>query len=154
MDRASWLLKALREGGGEVQDALRAAARSDRSAGASEVLEIAWELALQERAGGWHIEQLLRGREELSLHPAEWLATGAEPVEVGQLARIYGQSRDETCMLLWGLPASALGRRGRHPFRGAISVEDVLVSLHERDIETMQALQRVGAPRLHPTSSL
>jgi hypothetical protein len=147
VDRASWLLKALREGGGEVQEALFVAARAERSPGAeSEVREIAWELALRERAGGWHLEQLLRGRDELSLHPAEWLATGAEPVEVGQLARIYGQSRDETCMLLWGLPGSALGRRGRHPFRGSISVEDVLVSLHERDIETMLALQRVGAP--------
>ena len=35
---------------------------------------------------------------------------------------------------------------GGTPFRGTISVEDVLVSLHERDIETMLALQRVGAP--------
>ncbi len=146
MDRASWLLKALREGGGEVQEALFAAARGDRPAGAeAEVREIAWELAVQERAGGWHLEQLLRGREDLTLHPAEWLATGAEPVEVGQLARIYGQSRDETCELLWGLSDRSLARRGRHPFRGSISVEDVLVSLHERDIETMLALQRVVA---------
>ena len=147
MDRASWLLKALREGGGEVQEALFAAARGDRPAGAeAEVREIAWELAVQERAGGWHLEQLLRGREELTLHPAEWLATGAEPVELRQLARIYGQSRDETCGLLWGLSERSLARRGRHPFRGSISVEDVLVSLHERDIETMLALQRVAAP--------
>ena len=145
MDRASWLLKALREGGGEVQEALFAAARGERPAGAAEVLEIAWELALQERAGGWHLEQLLRGRDELTLHPAEWLATGAEAVEVRQLARIYGQWRDETCGLLWGLSDRSLARRGRHPFRGSISVEDVLVSLHERDIETMLALQRVAA---------
>ena len=57
-------------------------------------------------------------------------------------------------MLLWGLPASALGRRGRHPFRGSVSVEDVLVSLHERDIETMLALQRIGAAHLDPASSV
>jgi len=45
--------------------------------------------------------------------------------------------------MVWGLSSRSLALQGRHPFRGLISLEDVLVSLHERDIETMLALQRL-----------
>ncbi|PZC49445.1 MAG: hypothetical protein DK306_000684 [Chloroflexi bacterium] len=140
MDRASWLLKALHEASGEVQEALLAA---DGPPPPGELLEIAWDLALGERADGWHVEQLLRGQSDLTLHPAEWLATGAEPVPVRELVRIYSQGRAETCGMVWGLSSRSLALQGRHPFRGLISLEDVLVSLHERDIETMLALQRL-----------
>ena len=144
MDRAGWLLKALHEASGEVQEALLAA---DRSADAEAVLTIAWDLALAEHAGGSHVGQLLRGVTDLALHPAEWLATGPEAVEIRDLVQIYGRARAETCGRLWGLSSRSLEARGRHPFRGEISLENVLVGLHERDIETMIALRKLPAAR-------
>ena len=143
MDRASWLLKALHEASGEVQEALLAA---DRGRYDSDLAESAWDLAVHERSTGWHVEQVLRGRDQLTLHPAEWLSTGVETSDVADLVRIYGRSRSETCGLLWGLPPDYLERGAQHPFRGTVSLEDLFVALHERDIETMLALQRISAP--------
>ena len=141
MDRAGGLLKALHEASGELQEALLAA---DAAGPDPELSELAWELAVHERSTGWHVDQVLRGRDSLDLHPAEWLATGVESSDAPEMVRIYGRSRAETCGLLWGIPPDYLQRRGRHPFRGEVSLDDLLVALHERDIETMLALQRIG----------
>lgn len=140
MDRASWLLKALHEASGQVQEALLAARPPPGDTGP---LELAWELATHERSTGWHLEQILRGRDHLALHPAEWLTTSADATDVEELAWEYARARRDTCGLLWGLPSAYLSRRAQHPFRGDVSLEDLLVALHERDIETMQALQRL-----------
>ena len=143
MDRASWLMKALHEASGEVQEALLAAARTPDDA---TLLELAWELASHERSTGWHLEQILRGRDRLQLHPVEWLSTASDASDVADLVWDYARARRDTCGMLWGLPPDYLSRRAVHPFRGEVSLEDLMVALHERDIETMLALQRLPAP--------
>ena len=168
MDRASWLLKALHEASGEVHEALVEAARtgvarteigramvgsamvgqsmSQRASPGDPLRELAWELATHERSTGAHLEQMLRGRHELALHPAEWLATSADAPEIEECAWIYARARRDTCEMLWGMPPRYLARRAQHPFRGDVSLEDLMVALHERDIETMRTLQRLEAP--------
>jgi len=151
VDRASWLLKALHEASDQVHEALSRASAPHAN---DELLAVAWDLVSHERSTGWHLEQMLRSRDRLELHPMEWLTTSDDATDLDALAWDYARVRQGICEMLWGLPPSYLARRAQHPFRGDISLEDLLVSMHERDIETMLALQRItSSARVGRTSA-
>ena len=140
MDRASWLLKALHEASGQVQEALLAARPPPGDTGPLN-WPGNWPRTSDRRAGTW--SRSCAAATIWRCTRPEWLTTSADATDVEELAWEYARARRDTCGLLWGLPSAYLSRRAQHPFRGDVSLEDLLVALHERDIETMQALQRL-----------
>jgi hypothetical protein len=65
----------------------------------------------------------------------------AEPLQ--RLLNEYAEAREETMWLLRMLDDEDWERRGRHPYRGLVSVNAIVRELHEHDLEHLYQARRL-----------
>ena len=131
-----WLIKALREAAGELQDQIgRTLMDSDASPEARQAAaEAAKDLAAQETIAAHQIAHLVfTDAEDLPLHDYEWLGEGPEGSPWDHL-RLYGDLRDQIVAVLAMLSDHEWERTARHRFRGTIEISSVARQLHQHDL--------------------
>ena len=138
-----WLMKALREASGEMYELLMQALRS--SADDAEALtERAWR---HQTIAAWQIGHLLfQESDEIPLHDHEWLEQRTLPDSYEQLRDWYGL-REQILGVLYMLSDHEWAQRGTHRFQGDLSVEQVVRSMHQTDLEVLNTLRA----QLQPT---
>ena len=137
-DNRRWLIKALREAAGELQDQIaRTLMDNDAPPEARQAAaEAAKELAKQETIAAHQIAHLVFTEvEDLPLHDYEWLSEGPEGTPWDHLRR-YGDLRDQIVGVLAMLGEHEWGRTARHRFRGTADVARIARDLHQHDLET------------------
>ncbi|MEX2237130.1 MAG: DinB family protein [Dehalococcoidia bacterium] len=146
-----FLLKALHEAGNEIASAFY---RLDER-----------ELGLREREDGWTLRQLcchLRDAEldyqaqletVLNGHPRRKI----KPVDLDLLVEErcydaadvestlyeYSRLRSDNCYTLAGLWAEDWERSAPHPYRGAVSIDDIAHEMNEHDLEHIWQIRRI-----------
>lgn len=141
-----WLIKALREAAGELQDQIgRTLMDSDAPPEARQAAaEAAKDLATQETIAAHQIAHLVfTDAEDLPLHDYEWLGEGPEGSPWDHL-RLYGDLRDQIVAVLAMLSEDEWERTARHRFRDKLAVFQIGRALHEHDLQTA----RIGASAL------
>ena len=136
-DNRRWLIKALREAAGELQDQIaRTLMDNDAPPEARQAAaEAAKELAKQETIAAHQIAHLVFTEvEDLPLHDYEWLEEGPEGTPWDHLRR-YGDLRDQIVAVLAMLSEEEWERTARHRFRRALSVSAVSRSQHQNDLD-------------------
>ena len=145
-----WLLKAVRESTGELYA---------QFAGLSEE-RLRWRPAEDE----WCLKEVaahLRDAESLYQRQIELIARRREPrlpheaIDVlpferdyrdeplSKLLDQYESAREETVWLLRTLDEDDWQRRGDHPYRGLISVYDIVHDLHQHDLEHLYQARKL-----------
>jgi hypothetical protein len=145
-----WLLKAVREASGELfgqfygldEDGLCWRPQPD-------------EWCLKEVAAHMRdAEQLYQRQIELICHEAEPLLP-YEPVDVlpserdyraeplSRFLNVYESAREETVWLLRMLSEDEWQRTGVHPYRGRVSIYDLVREVHEHDLEHLYQARRL-----------
>lgn len=135
-DNRRWLIKALREAAGELQDQIgRTLMDQDAPPEARQAAaEAAKELAKQESIAAHQIAHLLyTDVEDLPLHDYEWLSEGPEGTPWDHL-RLYDHLRDQIVTVLSMLSDHEWERTARHRFRGVLDVSQSVRDLHEHDL--------------------
>lgn len=135
-DNRRWLIKALREAAGELQDQIgRTLMDQDAPPEARQAAaEAAKELAKQESIAAHQIAHLLyTDVEDLPLHDYEWLSEGPEGTPWDHL-RLYDHLRDQIVTVLSMLSDREWDRTARHRFRSVLDVNQVARALHEHDL--------------------
>jgi hypothetical protein len=145
-----WVLKALREAGEELIDQFHGLAEK----------ELCWrphddEWSLKEIAGH------LRDNEELALEQMSLIAGEEEPelpardvdamplevdyrsADVKELLGAFARLRRQTHRLLWSLAPEDWGRRGRHPYRGEVTIAQIARELAEHDLGHLWQARRL-----------
>lgn len=163
--RPDWLAKALYEMSGELHTRLTAfpehAADDHAVANVESPRELARLLRNRERITGYHVEQFAYGRpRELRLHELEWLepdptapddAFDAHDIE--ELMYEFVGLRRRTCSLFWGLSDRDWDASAHHRFLGEVTLEALVVALHEHDIEALWKAKKLadalGVPQPH-----
>ena len=142
-DNRRWLIKALREAAGELQDQIaRTLMDNDAPPEARQAaVEAAKELAKQETIAAHQIAHLVfTDTEDLPLHDYEWLEDGPEGTPWDHLRR-YGDLRDQIVAVLAMLGEHEWVRTSRHRFRDARDVGQVARHMHETDLEMATAIR-------------
>ena len=135
-DNRRWLIKALREAAGELQDQIaRTLMDNDAPPEARQAAaEAAKELAKQETIAAHQIVHLVfTDTEDLPLHDYEWLEEGPEGTPWDHLRR-YGDLREQIVEVLAMLSGEEWEGTARHRFRGDLAVFQVARTLHEHDL--------------------
>lgn len=159
--RSDWLMKALHEMAGELHTRLtafdRASIHEQPVPGMESPLELARLLRNRELISGSHIEQCVYGPPaNLRLHELEWLDPEVDPFEADDIAGLMYEFiglRRRTSSLFWGVSAREWQAPTHHRFLGAVTLEDIVVRLHEHDIEALWKAKKLadalGAPQPH-----
>ena len=79
--------------------------------------------------------------EALDILPSE---RNYRDVPLMELMNDYEAAREETIWLLRMLDEDDWERRGVHPYRGGISVHDIVRALHEHDLEHLYQARRLN----------
>lgn len=145
-----WLLKAVREASGELLDQFRGLSESQLRQRPAEgewcLKEVAAHLRDAELLYRRQIEAISRRRraqlphEALDVLPAERDYTG-EPVQ--RLLYEYAEAREETVWLLRGLDEDDWQRAGVHPYRGEVTLYDIVRELHMHDLEHLHQARKL-----------
>lgn len=145
-----WLLKAIRESGGEIEaqivaldsEVLRWRATDDDWC----LLELMGHLADAERLYVDRLRRILSDFEpnlrdiDIESWPRERdYASGS----VRAFARVFALERSETVMLLWSAGPSEWERGGEHPFRGRLTLGDVARDINRHDLEHLWQARRL-----------
>lgn len=149
-DATGWVLKALREAGSELVGELH---------GLDEET-----LRRQPQEGEWCLKEIaghLRDAEELALKQIQAIQeTRPLPAwdidvlpgerdyrsaDLSQLLTELRRLRRETTGILWELVIGGWKARGRHPYRGDVSVEDIARELAQHDLEHLWQVRQVKA---------
>ena len=141
-DNRRWLIKALREAAGELQDQIaRTLMDNDAPPEARQAAaEAAKELAKQETIAAHQIAHLVfTDTEDLPLHDYEWLGEGPEGTPWDHLRR-YSDLRDQIVAVLAMLSDEEWERTARHRFQGALHVAITARNLHIRDLECARSV--------------
>ena len=136
-DNRRWLIKALREAAGELQDQIaRTLMDNDAPPEARQAAaEAAKELAKQETIAAHQIAHLVFTEvEDLPLHDYEWLGEGPEGTPWDHLRR-YGDLRDQIVAVLAMLSEEEWERTARHRFHHNVTVATIGRALHTHDLE-------------------
>ncbi len=132
-----WLIKALREASDEIRELLMQALRRSLP-DAEALIESAWR---QGAVSAWQLGHILfQNIEQLPLHDYEWLDQRNQPDCYEQL-REWHHTREQICGALYMLSGYEWERTARHRFRGELSVESIVRSLHQSDLETLNMLR-------------
>lgn len=135
-DNRRWLIKALREAAGELQDQIgRTLMDQDAPPEARQAAaEAAKELAKQETIAAHQIAHLLyTDVEGLPLHDYEWLSEGPEGTPWDHL-RLYDHLRDQIVTVLSMLSDREWLRSGHHRFHSQLSTLIIIEELHSHDL--------------------
>jgi hypothetical protein len=145
-----WLLKAVRESSGELFGAF----------GGVDEDGLCWRPAADE----WCLKDIaahLRDAEVLYQRQIEAIVQRADPFlpyesidvlpaendyrsqPIGQFLREWEDARQETVWLLRMLGEEDWQRTGRHPYRGRVSIYDLVRELHEHDLEHLYQARRL-----------
>jgi hypothetical protein len=145
-----WLLKAVREASGELYGQLRGLGERDlcwRPADGEWCLkEVAAHMRDAERLYKRQIEIIARRRmpqlphEPLDVLPSERDYTRES---LQQLLYEYSDAREETVWLLRSLDEDDWQRCGVHPYRGEVSVYDIVRELHQHDLEHLYQARKL-----------
>lgn len=141
-DNRRWLIKALREAAGELQDQIaRTLMDNDAPPEARQAAtEAAKELAKQETIAAHQIAHLVfTDTEDLPLHDYEWLEEGPEGTPWDHLRR-YSDLRDQIVAVLAMLSEEEWERTARHRFRVGLTVSQIGRTLHEHDLSSASHL--------------
>ena len=147
-----WLLKAVRESSGEF---------FGQFTGLNEK-SLRWRPAL----GEWCLKEVaahVRDAESLYRQQIELISQQDEPalpyeaIDVLPAERDYSDqplllllneyeaAREETVWLLRSLSESDWQRCGRHPYRGRVSIQDIVLELHQHDLEHLYQARNLRA---------
>ncbi len=145
-----WLLKAIRESTGEL---------FSQFAGVTDH-QLRWRPADNE----WCLKEIaahLRDAEVLCQSQIEIITKSFEPrlphepidvlpyerdyrgADVSRLLREYAEAREETVWLLRMLDDEDWMQAGQHPYRGLISILDLVSSIHQHDLEHLYQAHRL-----------
>ena len=149
-EQRRWLMKALREAGGELYGQFY---RLDEK-----------QLRRRPGSGEWCMKEIaahVRDAEVLYLAQIEAITQRHnprlphEPIECYPQERDYRaeplqhflseweQAREETCWLLRMLDGEDWLRTGVHPYKGVISIHDIVRELHDHDLEYLRNARRL-----------
>ena len=152
-----WLLKAVRESSGEL---------FNQFSGISEE-RLRWRPAVDE----WCLKEVaahLRDAEALYQRQIELIAREREPrlpheaidilpsehdyrdVPLTRLLNEYESAREETVWILRMLGEEDWQRTGLHPYRGRISIYDIVHELHQHDLEHLYQARRLRQALTRP----
>ena len=150
--RSGWLSKALYEMSGELHTRLTAfgprLAQERPLPDCETALELACLLRDRELIAAHHIEQCVYGPPvQLHLHELEWLEPDTSPKsweDIDDLMHEFSGLRHRTCSLFWGLTDREWQITTDHRFVGKVTLEDIVVRLHEHDIEGLWKAKRLA----------
>ena len=152
-----WLLKAVRESAGELygqfsgigEDVLR----WRPAEGEWCLKEIAAHLRDAEVLCCRQIELIAREREPRLPHEAIDVLPSERDYRHQSLYRLLGEyeeARDETMWLLRMLDDEDWQRCGLHPYRGLVSISQIVREIHEHDLEHLFQARRLRDAALRP----
>jgi len=145
-----WVLKALREAGEELIDQFHGLAEK----------ELRWRAQDDE----WSLKEIaghLRDNEELALEQMSLIASDEDPLlptrdvdalpleadyrsaDVRELLSAFAGLRRQTHRLLWSLAPEDCERRGRHPYRGEVTIAQIARELAEHDLGHLWQARRL-----------
>jgi hypothetical protein len=160
-NRPDWLTKALHEMAGELHTRLTAfdpaVVDEQPVPNMDSPLLVARELRDRELISGSHIEQFVYGvPRSLRLHELEWLDDEPDPFarnDIDSLMYEFLGLRRRTCSLFWGMGEHEWHGSAYHRFQGEVTLEQIVVALHEHDIEALWKAKKLadalGAPQPH-----
>jgi len=138
-----WLMKALREASGEMHELMMQALRRSLP-DAEALIERAWR---HETIAAWQLGHLLfQDVDDLPLHDYEWLEQAALPDCYEQLREWY-RTREQISSVLYMISGYEWEQAAGHRFQGRLDVESIARSMHQMDLETLNALRA----QLQPT---
>jgi hypothetical protein len=152
-----FLLKAVRESGGELFAQFSHLNESELRWRPAEgewcLKEIAGHLRDAERLYARQLELIASRREPrlpcepIEVFPAE---NGYREMPLNRLLQEYAEAREDTFWILRMLDDDDWQRAGIHPYRGRITVADIVRDMHEHDLEYLYRAQRLrkSMPRL------
>ncbi len=130
-------MKALREASGEMYELLMQALRGS-SVDAEALTERAWR---EQTIAAWQIGHILfQAADEVPLHDHEWLEQTSIPDCYEQLREWY-QLREQLLGVLYMLGGAEWEQGATHRFQGDLTVESVVRSLHQADLEVLNTLR-------------
>ena len=131
-----WLMKALREASGEMHELMIQALHRSMP-DAEQLIERAWRNGA---VGAWQLGHLLfRDVEDLPLHDFEWL--DIQPPDAYEQIREWYQTREQIAGVTYMMSDREWEKRASHRFQGELSVESVLRSIHQCDLEILNTLR-------------
>jgi len=136
-----FILKALREACGELVDEFERVGRREASIhpdGEWTIAQIAAHLVDNEQMHVSYVDAIL-SMHSPRLEPVNFDALaeerGERGLDTGRLAYRYAHLRQELLYSVWGISRGALERTGEHPYRGTLSLLQLLRELHLHDLE-------------------
>ncbi|MHB8575907.1 MAG: DinB family protein [Dehalococcoidia bacterium] len=136
-----FILKALREACGELVEEFERTTRREafiHPDGEWSIAQVAAHVADNERVCGEYVDAML-SRRSPRLEPVNFDALAEERGERGldaaRSAYRYAHMRQELMYSIYGISRGALERTGEHPYRGTLSVLQLLRELHLHDLE-------------------
>lgn len=145
-----YLLKALREAGNELAEELygcsrRLADHADADGWTPRMVAI--HLRVNEEMTWEYVRRILGRRRAAKLPVIDTEAMRDNPADfdesLEEAAMGYQHTRERLQYTLWELDSDDWSRTGDHPYRGAISIEQLVRDLHWHDLEYMWRLQRL-----------
>jgi hypothetical protein len=152
MDEAGqrWVLKALREAGDELIEQFYGVSDDELCGRAADdewsIKEIAGHLRHNEELAFEQI-RLMAGEDEPGLPARDVDALPLEQdnssADVEELLSAFAGFRRQTHRLLWGLALEDWERRGRHPYRGEVTIAQFARELAEHDLGHLWQARRL-----------
>jgi hypothetical protein len=147
-DEQRWLMKALREVANELVEEIYELASADPTIRAEDddrtPHEIAAHIRLNEELAAAQIRHLTGGRSNVRLPVDDTESPPAELADTSIYNFLEGfiEARRGTTRLLWNLSPAQWQRQGTHPYRGAITVQQIVRELAEHDLEHLWQVRR------------
>jgi DinB superfamily len=150
-DNHAFLLKALHEASGELEGEFYNLRRA----------QLAWH-----EPDGWSLAQIaghLRDREQMHLDYLRGIVSsrdcileaidfeamvdenGYGPEEAHNLLYGYAELRERALYTLYNLSGNQWRRTGRHPYRGSLSIEQIVKEMNEHDLAHLWQVKRLKA---------
>lgn len=160
-NRPEWLMKALHEMAGELYTRLTvfppAVINEQPVPNVESPLTLARALRDRELISSSHIEQFIYSvPPSLRLHELEWLNDEPDPfapTDIDNMMYEFLELRRHTCNLFWSLNEHEWQDRSHHRFQGEVTLEQIVVTLHEHDMEALWKVKKLadalGAPQPH-----
>ena len=145
----AFLLKALREASGELEGEfynLRPAQLDWRNGDEWSLVQIAGHLRDREQANLADLRSIVSSRNHtLELVDFESLVdeNGYRPRDLHELLYSLADLRESALYLLYNLSDHQWRREGRHPYRGALSIERLVKEMNEHDLAHLWQIQRI-----------
>lgn len=147
-DNHAFLLKALHEAGGELEGEfynLRAKELAWHENDEWSLIQIAGHLRDREEMHLDYLQSILSSRRPV-LHVVDLASLVEEndyrPEQLHELLYGYSELRERTLYRLYNLSPRQWLREGQHPYRGAISIEQIVKEMNEHDLAHLWQIMR------------